>query len=52
MEGTEMNSGLKSALLAFTLITIAVGVTACAKYPVVADRATSPSPEASIRTTR
>ena len=45
-----MNSGLKSALLVFTLLTVAIGATACAKYPVVAEsRATSASHDTSAR---
>jgi hypothetical protein len=39
-----MRHGLKSAVLVLALIGFTVGITACAKYPVVSDtRASSPS---------
>ena len=43
-----MESRLKSAVLLFALMTVVVGVTACAQYPVVAEtRAPSASPATS-----
>jgi hypothetical protein len=46
-----MDSGLKSVVLVTALMTIVVGFTACAKYPVVADtRAPSASPATSAPT--
>ncbi len=43
-----MDSGLKSVVLVTALMTLVVGLTACAKYPVVADsRATSAAPATS-----
>jgi hypothetical protein len=42
--GQRMYSGLKSAILVFVMMGLAVGLTACAKYPVVSDtRASAPS---------
>jgi hypothetical protein len=42
-----MYSELKSAMLVFVLMGLAIGVTACAKYPVVSDtRASAPSASA------
>jgi len=43
-----MHAGLKSKLVAFALMSIAVGLTACAKYPVVSNYST-PSPSAEAR---
>jgi hypothetical protein len=48
MEDLIMDSGLKSVVLVTALMTIVVGLTACAKYPVVADtRSSSASPATS-----
>ena len=42
-----MHAGLKSKLVALAMMGIAVGLAACAKYPVVSDyRSSSPSAEA------
>jgi len=42
-----MYNGLRLAVLVLTLIGFTVGITACAKYPVVSDtRASTPSPAA------
>jgi hypothetical protein len=44
MEDLDMDSGLKSVVLVTALVTIVVGLTACAKYPVVTDTRASASP--------
>jgi len=43
-----MHAGLKSKLVVLALMWLAVGLAACAKYPVVSDYA-SPSPSAEAR---